>query len=122
MSEETQKEDVKTRLEKCSATCLETYQTWDSKKETKTREDLQEAIHELRKVASRIEIEITKSERANSSSKSIPIPAHRSNSKSKGAVESILPDQGNTEEKSGGKKDGGGRRPQRTRRPAPKKS
>ncbi len=113
-------EDVKTRLENTSKICIESYEAWDAKKEAETRENLQEALHELRKVASRVEIEITKSERQASSGKPIPIPSHRSNSKSKDAVESILPDQGNTEEKSGSKKDGGARR-SRTRRPAPRR-
>jgi len=114
-------DDIKDRLKDCSEACFKTYEAWDAKKETQTREDLQEAIHDLRKVASRLEIEITLSERQKVTGKPIPIPAHRSNSKSKGPVESILPDQGNTEEKSGGKKDGG-RRSQRSRRPAPKRN
>lgn len=112
-------DDIKTRLEECSAACLKTYEVWDAKKDTQTREDLQEAIHDLRKVASRLEIEITLSERSKSSAKPIPIPSHRSTSKSKAPVESILPDQGNTEGSHSAKKEGGRR--SRTRRPAPKR-
>ena len=112
-------DDIKTRLQECSAACLKSYEAWSDKKETQTREDLQEAIHDLRRVASRLEIEITMSEREKVTGKPIPIPSHRSNSKSKGAVESILPDEGNTEAKpSNHKKFGGGGR----RRPAPKRN
>ena len=114
-------DDIKERLKTCSEACFKTYEAWDAEKATNTREDLQEAIHELRKVASRLEIEITLSERAKVTGKQIPIPSHRSNSGGKGPVESILPDQGNTEEKKGVKKEGG-RRPQRSRRPAPKRN
>ena len=115
-------DDIKKRLQDSTEACLKSYEAWDAKKETETRETLQESIHELRKVASRLEIEIAISERNNTNSTPLPIPSHRSNSKHKGAVESILPDRGNTEGKSshgGDKKPSGGRRP-RTRRPAPK--
>ena len=112
-------DDIKQRLEETSKSCLESFQAWDANKETQTRENLQESIHELRKVASRLEIEITLSERQNTSAKQIPIPSHRSNSKSKGAIESILPDQGNTEGSHTDKKPV--KRPQRSRRPAPKR-
>jgi len=114
-------DDIKERLKTCSEACFTTFEAWDAKKEAKTREDLQEAIHDLRKVASRLEIEITLSERQKRSDNPIPIPSHRSNSKSKGAVESILPDEGNTEEKKSVKKEGG-RRPQRSRRPAQRRN
>lgn len=109
-------EDVKTRLKECSETALKAYEAWQDKKQAEHREELQEAIHELRKVASRVEIEIAMSERQAGTNKQIPIPSHRSNSKSKDAVESILPDNGNTEGKSSSK--GGGR--SRGKRPAPR--
>ncbi len=105
-------DDVKTRLKDCSEKALEAYDAWQDKKEAEHREELQEAIHELRKVASRVEIEIAMSERQVATNKKIPIPSHRSNSKSKEAVESILPDQGNTESKPDKKP--AGRRPQRS--------
>lgn len=112
-------DDIKTRLQECAAACLKSYEAWEAKKGAETTETLQDSIHELRKVASRLEIEITLSERKNSSSKPIPIPAHRSNSKSKGSVESILPDEGNTEGNAPASKDGARR--SRTRRPAKRK-
>jgi hypothetical protein len=116
-------DDIKQRLQDSTEACLKSYEAWDDKKSTESRETLQDSIHELRKVASRLEIEIAISERENMSAKPLPIPSHRSNSKHKGAVESILPDHGNTEAKShrsGEKKGSGSRRP-RTRRPAPNK-
>ncbi len=117
-------DDIKKRLKDTTDACHKCYEAWDSKKETATREALQDSIHEVRKVASRLEIEIAINERESMSEKPLPIPSHRSNSKSKGSVESILPDNGNTESRSqnsNDKKGGGSRRP-RSRRPAPKKS
>ena len=117
--------EVKDRLKEASETCLKSYEAWDG--ETKTsepREELQESIHELRKVISRVEIEIAMSERDKTNSKPIPIPSHRSQNKKEGGHESILPDGGHTEAKSGnngGGKPKGGPKRQRTRRPAPKK-
>lgn len=114
-------DDIKIRLQEGTSACLKAYEAWDAdKKAVEPRENLQEAIHELRKVGSRLEIEIAISERKEMTSKPLPIPPHRSASKSKGPIESILPDNGNTVGKSASaKKDGGSRRP-RTRRPAPK--
>jgi hypothetical protein len=114
-------DDVKKRLEETTANCLKCYDTWNGKKDTANREALQESIHELRKVASRLEIEIAINEREAMSEKPLPIPEHRSNAKTKGAVESILPDNGNTDSKSGGDKKNSGPCRQRTRRPPAKK-
>ncbi len=116
-------EDIKKRLQDSTENCLKSYEAWDDKKGSESREALQESIHELRKVASRLEIMIAISERESMSEKPLPIPSHRSNSKNKGAVESILPDNGNTEGKpAGGDKKPSNARRQRTRRPAPKKN
>lgn len=114
-------DDIANRLKDCAAACLKSYESWEADKNTTTRENLQETIHDLRKVASRVEIEIAMSEREKTSGKPLPIPSHRSNSKSKGPVESILPDEGNTDGSHipSTKKDGGARR-QRPRRPMPK--
>lgn len=115
--------EIKERLKETADACLKSYEAWDSdKKKSESRENLQEAIHELRKVASRLEIEIAVSERDAMSDKPLPIPPHRSSSKAKGAVESILPDNGNTvgNNNSKGKKEGGARR-SRSRRPAQKR-
>lgn len=82
-------DDIQTRLKETSKTCLDAYVAWEGKKkDTKAQEDLHAAIHELRKVSSRLEIELAVSERDQMTSKPIPIPAHRSNSK--GDASSIL--------------------------------
>ncbi len=119
---EDKEKSIKERLEEASTDCLKKLEAWEAdKKSSAVREDLQEAVHELRKVASRVEIEIAISERGNMSDKPLPIPSHRSTAKAKGAVESILPDHGNTNgNNGGGEKKTNSRRP-RGRRPAPKK-
>ena len=104
-------DDVAQRLKDCSEKTLDSYSAWNETKKPEQREDLQEALHELRKVASRVEIEIAMSDRATGGPKQIPIPSHRSNSKSKEAVESILPEDNNTSGKVEKKQTG--RRPQR---------
>jgi hypothetical protein len=119
--EDKQEQSMKERLQDTSSDCLKKLEAWEAdKKSSSIREDLQEAVHELRKVASRVEIEIAISERGNMSDKPLPIPSHRSTTKAKGAVESILPDNGNTSGNGGGEKKTNNRRP-RGRRPAPKK-
>lgn len=74
--------EVKERLQQTAMACLESYDAWvgDQKDEDK-REALQEAVHELRKVASRLEIDIAVSEREGMRSKPLPIPSHRSANK-----------------------------------------
>lgn len=71
-------DDIKARLQETSENCFKCYESWSgNKKDRKAREDLQEAIHELRKVSSRLEIELAVSERNEMSQKPIPIPSHR---------------------------------------------
>ena len=75
-------EDIQTRLKEASKNCLEAYVAWEGqKKDSKAQEELHSAIHELRKVSSRLEIELAISERDQMTSKPIPIPSHRANSK-----------------------------------------
>jgi hypothetical protein len=91
-------EDIATRLKEASQTCLEAFSAWEGKKkDSKAQEELHSAIHELRKVSSRLEIELAISERDQMTSKPIPIPAHRSNSK--GDNGSIL--EGNDDNQGG---------------------
>jgi len=121
--------ELKDRLKEESEKCLASYEAWDAdRKKSDERETLQESIHDLRKVVSRLEIEIAISERDKVNSKPLPIPSHRSQSKKDGGNESILPDGGHTDGNSGNNNKGGksnnrsggaARRP-RTRRPAPK--
>lgn len=73
-------DDIAARLQETSATCLEAFKSWSgNKKDTKAQGDLAAAIHELRKVSSRLEIELAVSERDQITSKPLPIPSHRSN-------------------------------------------
>ncbi|MFP4097561.1 MAG: hypothetical protein ACLFP8_01570 [Alphaproteobacteria bacterium] len=74
--------DIQVRLKETSQNCLDAYLAWKDKKlDSKAQEQLHGAIHELRKVSSRLEIELAMSERDQLSSKPLPIPSHRSNMK-----------------------------------------
>lgn len=71
-------EDIQNRLSETGAACLSAFEAWDkSKSDEKAKEALNEAVHELRKVAARIEIEMAVSERDPKKNKRIPIPEHR---------------------------------------------
>ncbi|PJB69506.1 MAG: hypothetical protein CO093_10320 [Alphaproteobacteria bacterium CG_4_9_14_3_um_filter_47_13] len=73
-------EEIETRLKEATDVCLKCHTEWNKdQKDSKARENLMEAVHELRKVAARLEIQIAISERNEMASKPIPIPAHRSN-------------------------------------------
>lgn len=81
-------EDIKQRLEETSENCLKGFAGWcANKKDAAAREVLQNAIHELRKVASRLEIELAISERDEMAQKAIPIPPHRASRGKKGQSE-----------------------------------
>ncbi len=82
-------DDTQTRLQETSKNCLDAHKIWEEKKgDKKAQEDLHAAIHELRKVSSRLEIDLAISERDQSVSKPLPIPSHRS--ANKGPSVSIL--------------------------------
>lgn len=71
--------EIQQRLEETSAICIKAYAEWrQDEKKSGARETLQEAVHELRKVASRLEIELAVSERDQNGSKKLAIPPHRS--------------------------------------------
>lgn len=71
-------DEIKDRLKDSADKCMKSYEAWSAdKKSANTRETLQEAVHELRKVASRLEIELALSERDQAAQKQIPIPHHR---------------------------------------------
>lgn len=66
------------RLRASADECIAAYDRWTkSKKDLTARENLMEALHELRKVASRLEIEVAVSERDEMTGRPIPIPPHR---------------------------------------------
>lgn len=70
--------EIKDRLKETSENCLQSYESWmGDKANNKARESLLESVHELRKVASRLEIEIAISERDELNQQPIPVPPHR---------------------------------------------
>ncbi len=76
--------EIEQRLQESTQACMAAYKTWESKKsDVNALEELQEAVHELRKVASRLEIEMAVSERADMADKPLPIPPHKSQRKNK---------------------------------------
>jgi hypothetical protein len=75
-------EDIEKRLREATDICLASHAEWaTNRKNGQTREKLMEAVHELRKVAARLEIEMAISERDEMAAKPIPIPPHRASSK-----------------------------------------
>jgi hypothetical protein len=72
-------EEIQQRLKDAADQSMKTLAAWASNKQnTDARESLLEAIHELRKVSARLEIEIATSERSEVSQRALPIPSHRS--------------------------------------------
>lgn len=71
-------DEIKQRLTDASQACIVRYEQWREKAtDAAARESLLEAVHELRKVAARLEIELAVSERRQNNADPIPIPAHR---------------------------------------------
>jgi len=111
-------DEIKTRLQETSENCFKAFEAWSGdKKDSSLRETLQEAVHELRKVASRLEIEMAVSERGNGAQKPMPIPSHRDSKRpggNKGGNNGNKADNaGNTHSVADGlkpRKSGGGRR------------
>jgi hypothetical protein len=72
-------ENTAQRLQETAAKCLSSLDAWNKDlKNTEARESLLEAVHELRKVTSRLEIDIAMNDRENVNSNPIPIPEHKS--------------------------------------------
>ena len=77
-------DEIKQRLQDSTDKCLKCYEAWrKDEKNDDAREALQEAVHEMRKVSSRLEIEMAISERDHTKQKPMPIPQNR-NAKGKG--------------------------------------
>lgn len=71
-------DEVDQRLRQSADACFKSYEAWrKNEKDNVARAALQDAVHELRKIASRIEIELAVSERNEMAQKPIPIPPHR---------------------------------------------
>lgn len=112
-------DEIETRLKESADACIKAYQNWSSqKKNFEAREKLQEATHELRKVAARLEIEIAVSERDEMTQRPIPIPPHRSSNRRPGGND--LPGfiGGNDDDNAGNQSDvsGNNDRPQQAPR------
>ncbi len=112
-------DEIGQRLKECSDACISAYGNWlGAKKDVTALENLQEAVHELRKVSARLEIEMAVSEREEMSQRPIPVPPHRA-SRRRDAGAGDLPDF-LTEGGNGGGHDDeshAGERPQRGPRP-----
>lgn len=75
-------DEIERRLRETSENCLTAYAEWSkARRDFKSREAMAEAVHELRKVSARLEIELAASEREELSQRPIPIPPHRSSQK-----------------------------------------
>lgn len=126
-------EEIEQRLKDTTAECIKCYEAWSKdKKNEEARESLAEAIHELRKVSSRLEIDMAASEREQMAGRPISIPSHRSQRKGQGGhdagfgdededdVGNSMPDsnEGNGMQPQQRRGGGGGKRPMnRGRRP-----
>lgn len=87
-------EETALRLKEATAKCLSSLEAWNKNlKDVDARETLQDAVHELRKVASRLEIDIAMNDRKVTNAKPIPIPEHKSKveKKSHKPLSEILP-------------------------------
>lgn len=78
-------EEIEKRLRESTDACIKSFENWlKQNKNLESRESLMEAVHEVRKVVARVEIEIAISERDRLGSRPIPIPPHRSSRKASG--------------------------------------
>lgn len=78
-------DDLEKRLRDATDGCIKVYEAWrKNQKDGPAREQLMEAVHELRKVAARLEIDMAISERDEMAARPIPIPPHRASRKRPG--------------------------------------
>lgn len=78
-------DEIEKRLRETTDACIKSFENWvKQSKNLESREELMEAMHEVRKVVARVEIEIAISERDRLGSRPIPIPPHRSSMKPQG--------------------------------------
>jgi hypothetical protein len=81
-------EEIENRLKETTQACIKSFENWVKQdKNLESREELMEAMHEVRKVVARVEIEIAISERDRLGSRPIPIPPHRSSLKGQNGEE-----------------------------------
>lgn len=70
-------DEVEARLRETARGCLAAYRTWRQQPGTGSVQSLSDAVHDLRKVLARIEIDMSASRRDEQVARPIPIPAHR---------------------------------------------
>lgn len=70
-------DETEGRLRETAKTCLLTYRGWKQTPGETSIQALSDAVHELRKVLARIEIDMSASRREEQAIRPIPIPAHR---------------------------------------------
>jgi hypothetical protein len=106
-------DEIDKRLRETADRCIKAYEGWaKAKREVNGREELMEAVHELRKVASRVEIELAVSDRDEASQRAIPIPPHRAQRpRTSGDVSGFSEQENAGNDESGGR--GGGDQPRR---------
>lgn len=86
-------DETQQRLKDSAEACITAYDVWgNSKKNAEARERLQEAVHELRKVAARLEIEMASSERDEMTQRPIAVPPHRASRPRHAEIGNELPD------------------------------
>lgn len=86
-------EETQQRLKDAAEACIKAYEIWGaSKKNAEAREQLQEAVHELRKVAARLEIEMASSERDEMTQRPLAVPPHRASRPRNAEIGNELPD------------------------------
>jgi len=108
-------DEIEKRLREGADNCIKFYEGWRSnEKDSRAREQLLEAVHELRKVAARMEIEMAISERDEMAARPIPIPPHRASHKRHGGgMDDDSNDNAGNREQPSGPPPGGSRKPQR---------
>lgn len=75
-------DEIEKRLRESTDACIKGFEAWvKANKSLESREALMEAMHDVRKVVARLEIEIAISERDRLGSRPLPIPPHRSQRK-----------------------------------------
>ena len=74
-------EETLDRLKVVGADVISAFETWSKKKKDHAlTEAAADAVHELRKVAARLEVALVTAEREEQSAGPLPIPSHRSSS------------------------------------------
>ncbi len=98
-------DEIGQRLRESADACVSAYETWAvAKSDVGIRERLQEAVHELRKISARLEIEMAISEREQITQRPIPVPSHRAShrrdqSQDEGGLPDFITDDGGQQQR-----------------------